>query len=144
MFNIKFLNFRFSKKGVASFSSFSLILFLFLILMVSTYSFTEFSKTNFEESIKSNEVLISALSFRSSLIEMTSNINSTLEYKNNLDSNSIFFILNNSNILAKDLSFGKIISKNIPTLGINFCSSYKVFPVEETKFYFNGSCILVK
>jgi len=141
-FKIKKSNILNSKKTIVSITTFALILVLAISLFIGTIFLTDTLKEKVLIKNKNQEVLNSVQTFRSQLLDVISKNNSNLTYNNKYDLESIKINLENKTIsgIDKSLKF-EIIEINISTLGMKFCTNYSFYPVGNTSFNYNGSCI---
>ena len=134
---------RQNKRAIVGLSTFSLLIFMLILILVSTYYFSDKYTIQNRNFIAKSELDNSLFSLRSSLIDIVSNNNSYLIYQNNYDISKIKINLNDkyiSGTIDRGYSYAKT---NISSLGLEFCSSYQISPKAKTKFYFNGSCISI-
>lgn len=130
-----------NKKGLVSLITFSLLIVIFIFIFSSSYYYYSTSKVESKLIVKQIDIQNVLISFRADLLNLVSHKNSTLNYTNLYVSDSFSIKLNNSKISGIDYFEENLIQKNISNLGINFCSSYTIYPVITNIFYFNGSCI---
>lgn len=132
-----------NKKGVIGLSTFSLLVLLFLITFLFTYVFVQDTKAEGLKLIGEKEATYSALSLRSSLLNLLSEENTTLTYRNEFDVDNMKLTLSGSRITAFQQDEEILVNISFSNLGIPFCSIYEISPKFETTFEFNGSCISV-
>lgn len=130
-----------NRRGVVSISTFSFVILILIAILIFSYDFYTDSKDISLKQIKEQELLNSIASFRAELIQLSSNVNSTINYTNNLDSVDIVLNLNDDIISAKQEMSNEYIILNMSTLGLSFCSSANVSPSFEIVAHYNGSCI---
>jgi len=132
-----------NKKGIASLTTFSLILLLLFSVFLLAYNYYVGSKEDAYILNNKIELLNSGVSLRSNLLELSKKPNSTLIYRNNLDSSNIVIILNNSHIYLYQDSASKRVQINLTNFGLDFCSEYEFLPSNTNNFLFNGTCISI-
>lgn len=133
----------FKRKAIVSLNTFTLLLILYLLIFIASYSFYHESKQDSELKLKELECLNSALSFRSEIIQILKYPNSTLIYINNYKNDNILIKITNTSITSKqELNFA-VAEINISTLGINFCSQYNFTESENILISYNGSCVFI-
>ncbi|MCA9459670.1 MAG: hypothetical protein KC550_03935 [Nanoarchaeota archaeon] len=132
-----------SKKSVVSLTTYIMILFLSLLILIFSQNFYSNSKSDVILKIDEKEVLNSVLMFRESMLNLASYSDSNLTYVNNYDLPEIeIFLDDNGKKIVGKMSSGLLdVSSNISSLGLSFCSNYSFSPVIITEFNFNGSCI---
>jgi len=131
------------KKALVGLTTYSLILILMIVLLISSISFYDTSKEDILLKNKKQEILNSILTFRSDLINIISTNNSNLTYINSYDVESIIIYLENTSIIGEDLSLNEKVKINITSLGIGFCSSYNFSSNINVTFTYNGTCIFM-
>lgn len=130
-----------SKKAIVSLTSYIMILFLLVLIMIFSYNFYSDYRLKALTKIEEMEVLNSALMFRESMLNVVIYSNSNLTYLNKYDLEEIQIYLDGRRIIAKMSSGLLDVNSNISSLGVPFCSNYSFSPVLETKFNFNGTCV---
>lgn len=133
----------FHKKGIISLNLFVLLLLLFLILLAFGFYYSNFIQDRHQEDISRLEVIQSGISFRSFIVEVISLENQSLMYEFPYDHPEIFLQLNQTSIIVEKQTDSTRYVENFYTYGIPFCSSYEISPQYETRFVFNGTCILL-
>ncbi len=129
-----------NRKGIVSFITFSLVILTLIILLLLVFYISNYYKLDYTKTISRYELDNVLFDFRESLLELIVKDNSTIIYKNEL--NSIVNIsLYNKSIEGYFNSGDIILNDSISSLGIDFCSNYSFIVGFETKFRFNGSCI---
>lgn len=132
----------FNKKGIISLNLFVLLLLLFLILLAFAYYYSNFIENRHQEDLSELEVVQSGMSFRSFIVEVISLENQSLTYYFPYDHPEIFLLLNQTSIIAYKETDSKRFTEEFYTYGVPFCSFYEISPIYETRFVFNGTCIL--
>lgn len=130
-----------NRKGVASLAAFSLILLLLFGVFLLAFTYYNNSKEDISEKNIELELLNTALSFRSDLIQLSYGENTSMNYTNGLDSQATLIFLNNSLITAQRTTRSSLIEVNVSSLGLDFCSEYNFTPRINTTFTFDGTCI---
>ncbi len=133
----------FTRRGNVSIITFSLMISLYFLIFLSSYIYYSNEVDSFENKIHKVEVINSLYSIRSSLVELISVTNNTLNYTDYSNVGLSKFVLDSSYIYGSIYSEKEVIELNISTLGVDFCSRYIVDSNLQINFYFNGSCILV-
>lgn len=132
-----------NKKGIVSISLFSLIVFILFGLLVSSYFYYEQKQDEILIAHKKIELSNSLNSFKSNLIEISYKTDSYINYSNELDSTEIFFEVEDSTIIAKRIYKEEYIIIQSSLYGILFCDTYKIYPADFSRFYYDGNCIEV-
>ena len=133
-----------NKRAIVGLTTFSLLILVLILILVGVYYFSNTYKTQDKNLAAKAELDNSLYSLRSSLIDLTTQVNSTIIYQNKYDIDYIKIILNNSQIQGELVYDDIYIKSNISTMGLDFCSNYIISPIGKNTFYFNGSCILLK
>lgn len=131
------------KKGIVSLITFSLLILIFLLIVIGSFNYYSDSKSESSIKLKEIEILTAISSIRSELISLYVDTNSSLNYSSKLIDANLLIKLNNSQISGISIFEEKYITVLISGFGIQFCSSYEFYLVENTQFNFNGSCINV-
>ena len=130
-----------NKRAIVGLTTYSLLILIFILILTGSYYFSDKYKTQDKETNAKLEIFNSLSSLRTSLIDLTSNINSSLIYENIYDLDSIIIYLNNNSINGKIEDNNIYVTGNISSMGLIFCSNYSLSPISKNNFYFNGSCI---
>lgn len=132
----------FKRKAIVSLNTFVLLLFLFLLLFTLFYFNYSSKKYDSELLISQKETLIESLNFKSQLIQILSQENSSTIIKAN--QNKLFYdiILESNQIKFERIEQKDIIQIN-QTIYINFCANYNISYIQDNAFLFNGTCILL-
>ncbi|MDA3856506.1 MAG: hypothetical protein PF569_09705 [Candidatus Woesearchaeota archaeon] len=133
---------NFSKKGVASFATFSLIIILCILVLSFSFGYYNSSKEDMIILSEKAAMIKSMSNFRSELLNVVVYNGSSLEYVD-FFSNNLEVILQDNFIHSSYAQNGEIVEVNISTLGPNFCSVYNVSFGFSSIYSFNGSCISV-
>lgn len=131
------------KKGIVSLNVYSLLLILYVLIFFTSYWYYSSSKISYEDASLEIENINSGMNLRGDLLEMIVKNNTYLNYVNEYDSENIVFELNSSIIGVVQHGAEKKVSNNISMFGVEFCSNYTKYPVVETTFHYNGSCIAI-
>ncbi len=132
-----------NSKGIVNLSIFPLIVIIFLFLFLFVFYFVQTQEKIVSDIVSNQELFYSTSSFRSEIIQLISQENSSLIYQNIYENENIEFILYEDNINATKIDSYNIVSYQLKSLGIRFCSSYEISPLLQTNFTFNGSCIML-
>lgn len=131
------------RKGVASLTTFSLIIVLFILVFLFVYSIYNSQKSESEILKAELENVNAVLSLRNQIRDMVMHNNSNLTYNNTFEDDDIQIILQDDVMIARQDLRNKRVEENISSVGISFCSTYTIYPSAEVKFQFGGSCVSV-
>lgn len=132
-----------NKKGIASLATFSLVLLLLFAVFIFSYSFYNTSELEINSGKKELELLNSAASFRGEISQLVVSNGSYLNYTSITDPQDIILVLENRTIIAKQDGKSEVLTFNLTSLGIDFCSEYNLSPFATTELFFNGSCVSI-
>lgn len=132
-----------NRKAIVSFNTFALLLMIYLAIFMTSYYFYNNFKDDSISNLKEKECLNSALSFRSSVIDVIKYPNSSLIYVYDYTNDNMLLSVENNTIIAReDINF-KMVEVNISSLGINFCSNYNFSQSDDVQINYNGSCVSI-
>ncbi len=140
---MKYFSFISSRKGIVSITTYTLIIFLMVVLFFGVFSFYNNTKLNAQNAGLKLEIMNSLLTFRSDLLNLAVFNNSNISYfDRNYDLNLIVY-LENKTITGAYLTDTSRVEVNISTLGLRFCDKYSVSFESLKIFSNNGSCVML-
>lgn len=133
-----------NKKAIVTLTMFSMIIISVLFILLFSYYFYDYVKENGINSQKEQEVLNSLTSFRAEILNLIPYNNSNMTYSNSLDPLDIQIYASGTSLIGTGDTGKLLVSREITTLGFNFCSNYTITPHLNTTLIHNSSCISVK
>ena len=132
-----------TKRGIISFSLFSLIVFLFIGLLSFSYAITSYEKEEYITQLLRHEVLISEQVLLDYMVQAYSQKNTTILFFPKEQSSTILFSVDTTGVTVSNQGYGEEYSEEFSPLGMKFCSTYAISFLNNQSFLFNGTCILV-